>query len=210
MAKYLKSTPVKYLPFKPPGPLSERKQIYLPDFTITLIRTPFLPPRFASFWVPLNFNKLDMKDYLKRVYNVDVIKVRSYVEQQKVTRELPRGRQGHGPLRRPMSRKKMTVEMTEPFVWPEEPTDMSPWEKDTFFEVQKAQEEYSEAHAPDAAMKVPEHKRKSLAEQAQRILEGKEEWKPTWKALGLNYERPMARPLPDPLAPKNESSTPSQ
>ena len=94
-----------------------------PDFTITFIRTPFLPPRYASFWVPLNFNKLDIKDYLKRLYGVDVLKVRSYVEQQKVTREQPRGRDGYGPLRRPMSRKKMTVELKDPFVWPEEPAD---------------------------------------------------------------------------------------
>ena len=96
---------------------------YSPDFTVTLIRTPFLPPNYASFWVPLNFNKLDIKDYLKRAYNVDVLKVRSYVEQQNVTREMPRGRQGYGALRRPMSKKRMTVEMTEPFVWPEPPTD---------------------------------------------------------------------------------------
>lgn len=68
-----------------------------------------------------------MKDYLKRVYNVDVLKVRSYVEQQKVTREMPRGRQGYGPLRRPMAKKRMTVEMTEPFVWPEPPTDHEPY-----------------------------------------------------------------------------------
>lgn len=26
-----------------------------------------------------------------------------------------------------MSRKKMTVEMEEPFVWPEEPEDLSPY-----------------------------------------------------------------------------------
>ncbi|KAK2806401.1 hypothetical protein FQN50_005818, partial [Emmonsiellopsis sp. PD_5] len=79
-----------------------------PDFTLTLIRTPYLPPRYASFWVPLTFNKLDIKDYLKRAYNVDVLKVRSYVEQQKPTRELSRGREGYGKWRRPQARKKMT------------------------------------------------------------------------------------------------------
>lgn len=68
-----------------------------------------------------------MKDYLKRAYDVDVIKVRSYVEQQKVTRSRPMGKEGQGPLRRPMARKKMTVEMTEPFVWPAEPEDFSPY-----------------------------------------------------------------------------------
>jgi large subunit ribosomal protein L23 len=77
--------------------------------------------------VPLNFNKLDMKDYLKRVYEVDVVKIRSFVQQQKVTRELPRGQSGVGRLRRPMARKKMTVEMTQPFFWPEPPKDFAPY-----------------------------------------------------------------------------------
>lgn len=101
--------------------------LYSPDFTIALIRTPFLPPRYASFYVPLNFNKLDMRDYMQRVYGVKVLSVRSYVEQQKVTRQRPLGRLGLGPLRRPKSKKKMTIEMADPFVWPEEPKDFSPY-----------------------------------------------------------------------------------
>lgn len=64
---------------------------------------------------------------MKRVYNVDVIRVRSYIEQQKVTRERRDGRPGYGPLRRPQSKKRMTIEMTEPFVWPDPPKDMSPY-----------------------------------------------------------------------------------
>lgn len=95
-----------------------------PDFTIALIHTPFLPPRYASFYVPLSFNKLDIRDYLHRLYGVDVLRVRSYVEQQKVTRAKRFGKQGYGPLRRPMSKKRMTVEMTQPFVWPSLPEDM--------------------------------------------------------------------------------------
>lgn len=98
-----------------------------PDFTIALIRTPFLPPRYASFYVPLSFNKLDMRDYLQRLYGVDVLGVRSYVEQQKLTRMKPMGKYGYGKLRRPESRKRMTVEMTQPFVWPETPKDMAPY-----------------------------------------------------------------------------------
>ncbi|KAF3483662.1 RIO1 family protein kinase [Arthroderma uncinatum] len=176
-----------------PLPVEQRKQIYLPDFVLTLIRTPFLPPRYASFWVPLTFNKLDMKDYMKRVYNVDVLKVRSYVEQQKVTRDLPRGRQGFGPMRRQMAKKKMTIEMTEPFVWPKEPEDYAPWERDTFFEAKKLQEEFQESHAHDAPMKAPEHKRELLAEQAKQMLDGKEQWQPTWQALGLNLQRPQLK-----------------
>lgn len=65
-----------------------------------------------------------MRDYLKRLYDVDVLRVRSYVEQQKVTRMKRFGKQGYGPLRRPMSKKRMTVEMTQPFVWPSLPEDM--------------------------------------------------------------------------------------
>ena len=98
-----------------------------PEFTIALVRTPFLPPRYASFHVPLSFNKLDMRDYLQRVYGVGVVGVRSYIEQQKVTRMRPLGRWGYGRVRRPESKKRITVEMKEPFVWPEAPTDMAPY-----------------------------------------------------------------------------------
>ncbi|EEH49483.1 mitochondrial 54S ribosomal protein YmL41 [Paracoccidioides brasiliensis Pb18] len=178
-------------PFIFPIPLDQRKQIYLPDFVITLIRTPFLPPRYASFWVPLTFNKLDIKDYLKRVYGVDVVKVRSYVEQQKITRERPCGKEGYGKWRRPMAKKKMTVEMTEPFIWPEEPKDYKPWEKERFFETKEYQRDISEKMEPDAKNKAPERKWKTVSEQAKRLLDGKEKWEPTWKALGLNYERPV-------------------
>lgn len=101
--------------------------LYRPDFTIALIRTPFLPPRYASFYVPLHFNKLDIRDYLQRLYGVKVLSVRSFVEQQKVTRMRKDGKHGYGRLRRPQAKKKMTVEMKEPFVWPEPPKDMAPY-----------------------------------------------------------------------------------
>jgi large subunit ribosomal protein L23 len=65
-----------------------------------------------------------MRDYLQRLYGVGVLSVRSYVEQQKVTRLRTNGRYGYGKLRRPKSRKRMTVEMKEAFVWPEVPAEM--------------------------------------------------------------------------------------
>jgi ribosomal protein L23 len=102
-----------------------------PDFKITLMRTPHLAPKYASFWVPLSFNKLDFKSYLKNVYNVDVLHVRSYVQQQKVRREERQigkfTRQGQGRLYRPPARKKMTVELVDPFVYPEEEKDLAPY-----------------------------------------------------------------------------------
>ncbi|KKK21242.1 mitochondrial 54S ribosomal protein, partial [Aspergillus ochraceoroseus] len=173
----------------PSAPLSQRKQVFLPDFTIALIRTPFLPPRYASFYVPLNFNKLDMRDYLKRLYGVDVLGVRSYVEQQKVTRLRPLGKFGYGKLRRPMAKKKMTVEMKQPFVWPDAPTDMAPWEKDQFFKAAKYQSEIQDKQRPDAGMKANKDERETFEEDAKKLLDGSKSWRPTWQALGLNYNR---------------------
>lgn len=193
--------PADWVP--PSAPLSMRKQVFLPDFTIALIRTPFLPPRYATFYVPLNFNKLDMRDYLQRLYGVGVLRIRSYVEQQKVTRLRPLGKFGYGRLRRPMSKKKMTVEMKEPFVWPEAPTDMSPWEKDQYFNAEKYQEEIQRSQRPDAAMEPNKAEREEYAKEAKQLLEGTKTWRPTWQALGLNYDRSLLK------ATKGSASTSS-
>lgn len=80
--------------------------------------------------MPLWFNKLDFKNYLKNVYNVDVIHIRSYVEQMRVKRQERRSilgfDKGNGRLYRPPSIKRMTVELVDPFVYPEEVEDLSP------------------------------------------------------------------------------------
>ena len=239
--------PVKYFSRPANVPLYSRKQIYLyafpsaldllsriamlrlqtttnrcnelhrPDFTLTLIRTPHLPPKYAQFWVPLWFNKLDLKDYLRRVYDVEVLHVRSFVVQQKVERKQNLGRglysAAYGPLFKPGSKKKMTAELVKPFVWPEEVTDFSPyvtskcyhyhshidtfcysWEKDTYYGAQKESYQVQEELSPDAVTKpMKEEKIKSIAEQAQDLLNGKTKWRPSWehipvdaKALGHN------------------------
>ncbi|KAE8413027.1 ribosomal protein L23-domain-containing protein [Aspergillus pseudocaelatus] len=179
--------PADWVP--PSAPLSMRKQVFLPDFTIALIRTPFLPPRYASFYVPLNFNKLDMRDYLKHLYGVDVLSVRSYVEQQKVTRLRPLGKFGYGKLRRPMSKKKMTVEMKTPFIWPEAPADMTPWEYEQFHKAAKYQNDIQDKQRPDAGMKANTDEHDAYAEEAKKLLDGSKPWRPTWQALGLSYDR---------------------
>ncbi|KAL2829939.1 ribosomal protein L23-domain-containing protein [Aspergillus cavernicola] len=180
--------PAGWLP--PNAPLTQRKQVYLPNFTLALIRTPFLPPRYASFYVPLNFNKLDIRDYLQRLYGVDVLSVRSYVEQQKVTRLLPNGN-GYGKLRRPRSKKRMTVEMRQPFVWPEQPENMEAWEKDQFWKAAKYQQQSQKARQPESAMEANKEEREALDEEAKKLLGGEKPWRPTWQALGLNYDRPV-------------------
>jgi large subunit ribosomal protein L23 len=87
-----------------------------------MIRNNTLPPTFASFIVPLNLNKLDLRDYLWHAYGVPVIGVRSYIQQQKIRQSKPNDKR-IAPRRwyRPRSIKKMTVEMESPFVWPAEP-----------------------------------------------------------------------------------------
>lgn len=88
------------------------------------MRTPHLPPNFAQFIVPLNINKLDLRDYLFHAYGVEIYSVRSYITQQKVQRTKP----GFVATRyyRPRSIKKMTVELVKPFVYPDEPVDLTP------------------------------------------------------------------------------------
>ncbi|CEL03246.1 hypothetical protein ASPCAL04403 [Aspergillus calidoustus] len=172
----------------PSAPLSMRKQVYLPNFTIALIRTPFLPPRFASFYVPLNFNKLDLRDYLQRLYGVGVLRIRSYVEQMKVTR-MKRNGNGYGQLRRPQSKKRMTVEMKEPFVWPEAPEDMAPWEKDQFFKAAEYQDNIQKSQQFENKTKPNEAEREAFEAEAKKLLDGSKPWRPTWQALGLNYNR---------------------
>jgi large subunit ribosomal protein L23 len=96
-----------------------------PKFTITLLRTPHLPPNFAQFVVPLNINKLDLRDYLLHAYGVEVLNVRSFITQRKIERTKPGTTGLH--YYRPRSIKKMTVELVKPFVYPEEPKDLSPY-----------------------------------------------------------------------------------
>lgn len=208
-ARYLLlKDPNRYFSYPANVPTELRKQVYLcvlctaihsaiqsiltpppsPRFTVTLMRTPHLPPKYASFEVPLWFNKLDMKSYLSSAYNVQVIHIRSTVLQSKVENDRDGGRgntkgMGQGRLRRPMAKKKMTVELVEPFVWPDEIKDFTAWEKESYWETAKENMEAQRKMQADAILKPNEKQRKSIAEQAKEMLQGKRTWKPTWQSL---------------------------
>jgi len=96
-----------------------------PSFKLSLMRTPHLPPDVAQFVVPLSINKLDLRDYLHNAYNIEVLNVRSFITQQRIERHKP----GFQTSRyyRPKSIKKMTVQLLKPFLYPEEPQDLSPY-----------------------------------------------------------------------------------
>ncbi|ESZ93849.1 hypothetical protein SBOR_5790 [Sclerotinia borealis F-4128] len=173
------------------APKMGRKQVFLPNFTITLLRTPTLPPSFASFIVPLNLNKLDLRDYLWNLYGIEVRGVRSYIQAQKL-REGKEGQKVPSPRQwfRPRSIKRMMVEMERPFVWPEEPKDFSDWDQEKVKARQEYEEELQRSTYPDAKQK-PTNERISIAEQARAILQGKEKWKSTlntWVNVGGEKE----------------------
>lgn len=122
-----------------------------PKFTVALVRTPGLSPYHARFLVPLDFSKYDLRDYLYHAYNVRCFNIRSYVKQMPVrdTREQPRH------FFRPDSKKYMTVEMEQPFVWPEVES-LEPWsQKERKEEVDRA----TETNAVPTAEEVRSHAR---------------------------------------------------
>ncbi|KAJ9496535.1 mitochondrial 54S ribosomal protein YmL41 [Exophiala xenobiotica] len=166
-------------------PYEFRKQVFFPDpkDTVVLMRTPHLSPNYAAFDVPRHFSKLDLKAYLKNVYNVDVLHIRSVVVQQKVDRKQPVSQYTQGPLYRPASIKKMTVQLAKPFVYPEEIKDLDPWERDDFWTAMKAEFARQRMRSSWGTTKPNVEHRKSIAQQAQDLLKGKTKWAPTWQAL---------------------------
>jgi len=113
---------IPQLPRIPSFPVGKRK-IYLPSFVIALKRNERLEPYHAVFEVPLNFSKLDLRDYLFHLYGVEVLAIRSSVLPGKLQRKY-RIRAGpgiqvrRGPMIRTRARKKMIVQLVKPFRFP--------------------------------------------------------------------------------------------
>ncbi|KAL9053761.1 MAG: hypothetical protein Q9162_004559 [Coniocarpon cinnabarinum] len=121
-----------------------QKKVYLPKFTVALLRTPDLSPHWAKFEVPLYFNKLDMRDYLFHAYNVNTKSIRSFIPPVRVERRLRLTKPGQRRRYRPKGVKRMTVELEQPFVWPpgpnpEKPEDWKPWDRDRYREIMERQ-----------------------------------------------------------------------
>ncbi|KAI9705410.1 MAG: hypothetical protein M1836_006165 [Candelina mexicana] len=165
-----------------------KKEIFLPNFTLTLLRTPFLPPTFATFVVPLHLTKIDVRDYIYHAYGIKALNVRSFVQQQKVRQGKPSSlKPAARQWFRPRAIKKMTVEMERPFVWPDEPEDFEPWDKKTYDAAQESQKAEREKYSLKATQNPPED-RETIAEQARRLLTGKERWRAQWEDVGEPVE----------------------
>ncbi len=64
------------------------------------------------------------------------------------------------------------------------------WDKDTFDKVRKVQEAERDKTKPErdeTTDRLSPHK-ETIAEQAQRLLTGKERWKPVWEDVGEPIE----------------------
>ena len=156
----------------------------------------------ASFIVPLNLNKLDLKDYLWNAYRLPVLSVRSYITQIPVRHDKPGAlnpKQRH--WYRPRSEKRMIVELGEgehggPFVWPDEVKDFEAWDKDMYKAGNDAQEQASDStwQKDNRYGMLPKGDADKVREQAKALLEEREQWKPTWVELkgarGLSTGRP--------------------
>lgn len=127
------------------------KEVWFPKGRITLLRpnakhTPYQ----AKFYVPRLFNKLDLRDYLWHVYGLRTLKITTQLLHSKFVRgSFDRARY------RPGQRKKMTIEMEEPFVWPEPPKNYHKLSVEAAYQMRlhsnKFQKIGSDRHRPTGA-----------------------------------------------------------
>ncbi|KAI1769492.1 hypothetical protein GGR53DRAFT_1772 [Hypoxylon sp. FL1150] len=173
------------------------KQVFLPDHVVTLLRPrENQPPNFASFKVPLTFNKFDLRDYLLHAYDVPVRGVRSQLTQRR-----PRRSRVHHRIYRPPPIKTMTVELHKPFAWPAEPApeDREAWNPkhlERRHQVTEANEKWQEGARKKGTFPLREETgadedRISLRKEAKRLLEERN-WE-NGKTLDPKFARQAAR-----------------
>ncbi|KAF2808459.1 uncharacterized protein BDZ99DRAFT_419591 [Mytilinidion resinicola] len=154
-----------------------RKEVYLPNAVIALIKSEHLPATHAKFRVPLTFSKLDLRDYLFHAYGLRTDKIRSYVQQQRVQHDRPDATvPQQNKWFRPKAIKHMTVEMDKPFVWPEDPESWEPWSKEIYSQLQ---DDADGRDKPATKIKEAREEAQTLAKQARELLQGKKRWRPT-------------------------------
>ncbi|KAJ2082923.1 mitochondrial 54S ribosomal protein YmL41 [Coemansia sp. RSA 988] len=91
-------------------------RIYFPNIVFKIIPDTRLSKNQAAFRVPLNINKLDIKDYLTHIYNVTVTDVRTTVFPGKLVLN-----RRTGVKERQSRTKKAIVTIKEEFEYPKPP-----------------------------------------------------------------------------------------
>ena len=158
-----------------------------------MVRTPGLSPYHARFLVPLDFSKYDLRDYLYHAYNVKCFNIRSYVKQMPIRDTTKQPRHWF----RPDSKKYMTVEMEQPFVWPELPEDKAAWG------IGKAKDEIAQAAEANGIVTQEQRREqaKSLREQVKALLMKKEPLMPSSTAQTFLLSRAVASSCRLPIRP---------
>lgn len=177
--------------------LTSVNDTHRPNHVITFVRPKAnQPPTTATFEVPLTFNKLDFRDYLWNVYNVEVNGVRSFINQMMVRQRTYTG--FGGKYYRPRSQKLMVVDLVKPFVWPEVPAEKDAWDNKMFSSVEKTHKEQLAAdfdRARGTPALRPETKtpddRVLLRNQAKELMSGARKWRPS-EPLGPGWAQVQA------------------
>lgn len=120
----LVSNPAQYFSRPQNVPMNLREQVYFPRFPVVMRRNPYLGPYYAQFNVPMEMSKLDLKSYLKELYNVDVVHIRSNVLGGGISRRPGANPYSQGTKYRMPFVKRMTVQLVEAFDWPVKPKDI--------------------------------------------------------------------------------------
>lgn len=115
------------------------KQVFFPKARIILLRpnakhTPYQ----AKFIVPKSFNKLDLRDYLFHLYGLRALNITTQLLHGRYVRLSAFSGRFRGP-----QIKKMTIEMEQPFIWPEEPEkdEVARWNEKFHEQLNKYKEE---------------------------------------------------------------------
>lgn len=73
--------------------------------------------------------------------------------------------------------------------WAVMANDLDRWEQDQYNKAHDYEQAYQKKRQPEAAKEADETARETFENAAREIREEKKTWRPTWQALGLNYDR---------------------
>lgn len=98
-----------------PFPLPAGSKLYFPNIIFRLVRSPQFPPHQAVFKVPPQLSKLDIKEYLTKLYNITITDVRTMNYLGQVKKKL------NGRSYKLADFKKVVITMDQDFVFPDPP-----------------------------------------------------------------------------------------
>lgn len=190
-----------------------------PKHVLTFIRPKEgQPPNLATFKVPLTFNKFDFRDYLWNCYGVEVNSVRSFINQQRA-KQRSFGGTSNGKWYRPRSIKMMIADLKQPFVWPDPPQNLDPWDHKLFISVEEGHEKrnkeaeqmgkYGPRRVRSRSESGPTRTQLSMA--AKLLAYGLTKWKPQSETTRMIQAAQYAKVLkPEEEVEEDEAETSEQ